>query len=42
MSLSELTNLGISEMFKHPLFIFLFSVGIIGIIISIIKKIKKK
>lgn len=29
------------EILKHPLFLFLFIVGIIGIIISIIKRFKK-
>lgn len=41
MSLKELsTNMSI-EILKHPLFLFLFIVGVIGIIVSIIKKIKK-
>lgn len=41
MSLKELsTNMSI-EILKHPLFLFLFIVGVIGIVISVIKKIKK-
>lgn len=41
MSLKELSTNMSFEMLKHPLFLFLFIVGVIGIIVSIIKKIKK-
>lgn len=41
MELNELAEKMSLEILKHPLFLFLFIVGIIGIIITIIKKIKK-
>lgn len=41
MELKELTRYMSIEFLKNPIFLFLFLIGILGIIIVIIKKIKR-